>query len=95
MQAAAPTGRSTTPSERKLHEHHHRRCCCRRQHGKVAAADVVKLDGKTATTLNGASLKVSTQGGVRLNGDVQVTKTDIAASNGLIHVIDTVLLPSA
>lgn len=63
--------------------------------GKVAAADVVKLDGKTATTLNGADLKVSTQGGVKLNGDVNVTKTDIAASNGLIHVVDSVLLPSA
>ena len=63
--------------------------------GKVAAADVVKLDGKTATTLNGAALKVSTTGGVKLNGVVNVTKTDIAASNGVIHVIDTVLLPAA
>jgi len=63
--------------------------------GKVAAADVMKLDGKTATTLNGADLKVSTTGGVKLNGQVNVTKTDIAASNGLIHVIDAVLLPSA
>jgi len=63
--------------------------------GKVAAADVVKLDGKTAKTLNGADLKVSTQGGVKLNGVVHVTKTDIAASNGLIHVVDSVLLPSA
>jgi uncharacterized surface protein with fasciclin (FAS1) repeats len=62
--------------------------------GKVAAADVVKLDGKTATTLNGETLKISTQGGVKLNGEVNVTKTDIAASNGLIHVIDSVLLPS-
>ena len=63
--------------------------------GKVAAADVVKLDGKTATTLNGADLKVSTKGGVKRNGEVNVTKTDIAASSGLIHVIDAVLLPSA
>ena len=63
--------------------------------GKVAAADVVKLDGKTATTLNGGDLKISTQGGVKLNGEVNVTKTDVAASNGLIHVIDAVLLPSA
>jgi uncharacterized surface protein with fasciclin (FAS1) repeats len=63
--------------------------------GKVAAADVMKLDGKTATTLNGADLKVSTTGGVKLNGKVNVTKTDVAASNGLIHVIDAVLLPSA
>ena len=63
--------------------------------GKVAAADVVKLDGKTAKTLNGGDLKVSTHGGVKLNGEVNVTKTDIAASNGLIHVVDAVLLPSA
>jgi len=62
--------------------------------GKVAATDVVKLNGKTATTLNGKGIKVSTQGGVKLNGEVDVTKTDIAASNGLIHVIDSVLLPS-
>jgi len=55
----------------------------------------VKLEGKTATTLNGAALKVSTTGGVKLNGVVNVTKTDIAASNGVIHVIDTVLLPAA
>ena len=61
--------------------------------GKIAASDVMKLDGKTATTLNGAALKVSTTGGVKLNGKVNVTKTDIAASNGLIHVIDEVLLP--
>ena len=63
--------------------------------GKVAAADVVKLDGKTTTTLNGTDLKVSTKDGVKLNGDINVTKTDVAASNGLIHVIDAVLLPSA
>jgi len=48
-----------------------------------------------ATTLNGASLKISTTGGVKLNGDVKVTKTDIAASNGLIHCIDSVLIPAA
>ena len=63
--------------------------------GKVAAADVMKLDGKTATTLNGADLKISTTGGVKLNGKVNVTKTDVSASNGLIHCIDAVLLPPA
>ena len=67
--------------------------------GKVAAADVVKLDDETATTLSGGDLKVSTHEGVKLNGElngeVNVTKTDIAASNGLIHVVDAVLLPSA
>jgi uncharacterized surface protein with fasciclin (FAS1) repeats len=63
--------------------------------GKVAAAEVAKLDGKTARALSGTDLKVSTKGGVMLNGEVRVTKTDIAASNGLIHVVDSVLLPSA
>jgi uncharacterized surface protein with fasciclin (FAS1) repeats len=63
--------------------------------GKVAAADVMKLDGKTATTLNGANLKISTTGGVKLNGHVNVSKTDIAASNGLIHCVDSVLMPPA
>ena len=63
--------------------------------GKVMAADVLKLDGKTAVTVNGAVLKISTTGGVKLNGEVNVTKTDIACTNGVIHVIDSVLLPSA
>ncbi len=63
--------------------------------GKVAAADVVRLDGKTAKTLNGGDLNVSTEGGVKRNGEVNVAKIDIAASNGLIHVVDSVLLPSA
>jgi uncharacterized surface protein with fasciclin (FAS1) repeats len=63
--------------------------------GKVAAADVVTLDGKTAKTLSGGDLKVSTKGGFKRNGEGNVTKTDVAASNGLIHVIDAVLPPSA
>ena len=50
-----------------------------RQTPKVGAADVMKLDGKTATTLNGGNLKFSTKGGVKLNGEVNVTKTDVAA----------------
>jgi uncharacterized surface protein with fasciclin (FAS1) repeats len=61
--------------------------------GNVAAADVVKLEGKMAKTLSGADLMISTKGGVKLNGDVNVTKTDVAASNGLIHAIDAVLMP--
>ena len=63
--------------------------------GKVMAADVMKLDGKTAKTVNGADLKISTQGGVNLNGSVHVTKTDIDCSNGVIHVVDAVLMPPA
>jgi transforming growth factor-beta-induced protein len=64
--------------------------------GKVLAADVVKLDGKSAKTVNGAEVKIGVSGGkVTLNGNVNVIATDITASNGVIHVIDTVLLPPA
>ena len=62
---------------------------------RVMAADVMKMDGKTAKTVNGADLKISTQGGVNLNGSVHVTKTDIDCSNGVIHVVDAVLMPPA
>jgi uncharacterized surface protein with fasciclin (FAS1) repeats len=62
--------------------------------GKVAAADVVKL--KEATTAGGGKLSISTDDGVKVgtaSGSASVVKTDIAAKNGLIHVIDSVLLP--
>jgi uncharacterized surface protein with fasciclin (FAS1) repeats len=59
--------------------------------GKVMAADVVKLT--SAKTVNGQSVKIAVDGGkVRIDG-ANVVKTDVAASNGVIHVIDTVLLP--
>jgi len=64
--------------------------------GVVLAEDVVELDGETLTTLNGAELTVSvTDDGVILNETVNVTDTDITAFNGVIHVIDAVLLPPA
>ena len=62
--------------------------------GKVMAADVVKLDGKEAKTVQGGSVKISTTGGVKLNGTSNVVTTDIECSNGVIHVIDGVILPS-
>ena len=62
--------------------------------GKVMAADVMTMDGKTAATVNGALLKISTTGGVKLNSEVNVVATDIVCTNGVIHVIDSVLLPS-
>jgi uncharacterized surface protein with fasciclin (FAS1) repeats len=62
--------------------------------GKVMAADVLTLNGKSAVTVNGASVKVSTTHGVQLNDGVNVTATDIACTNGVIHVIDTVLIPA-
>jgi len=63
--------------------------------GTVMAADVMKMDGKTAKTVNGADLKISTQDGVKLNGNVHVSKTDIDCTNGVIHVVDAVLMPPA
>lgn len=60
--------------------------------GKVYAADVVNL--QAATTVNGSDVSIAVQdGSVRIN-DANVVKTDIAASNGVIHVIDTVILPN-
>jgi uncharacterized surface protein with fasciclin (FAS1) repeats len=58
--------------------------------GKVMSGDL--SDGMTATTLNGADLTITTSDGVKVN-DATVTSADIEASNGVIHVIDTVLLP--
>lgn len=58
--------------------------------GKVMAADVVKL--KTAKTALGQSVAIDTSKGVRVES-ANVVKTDIAASNGVIHVIDDVILP--
>jgi uncharacterized surface protein with fasciclin (FAS1) repeats len=58
--------------------------------GKVMAADVMKL--ASAKTVQGQSVRISTQGGVKVD-NANVTQTDIAASNGVIHVIDTVILP--
>jgi uncharacterized surface protein with fasciclin (FAS1) repeats len=64
--------------------------------GKVPASTVVTLNGKSAKTVNGASVKIAVKGGkVYLNGSTQVTKTDVMASNGVIHVINKVLLPPA
>ena len=63
--------------------------------GKVMAADVVTLDGKTAdTALEGNPLNISVKDGkVYLNENVEVIITDIETANGVIHVIDAVLLP--
>ena len=62
--------------------------------GKVMAADVMTMDGQSAKTVNGATLAISTKDGVKLNGGTSVVTTDIACTNGVIHVIDSVLLPA-
>lgn len=63
--------------------------------GKVLAGDIVKANGATPTTVNGLPLDVVVRdGNVFVNG-AQVVTADIVASNGVIHVIDSVLLPAA
>lgn len=59
--------------------------------GKVMAADVVKL--KAAKTVQGSSATVTVNGSNVKIDDANVIKTDIAASNGVIHVIDAVIMP--
>ena len=59
--------------------------------GKVMAADVAKLT--SAKTVQGGLAKVSTMGGGVMIDASHVTKTDIVTSNGVIHVIDTVMMP--
>lgn len=62
--------------------------------GNVMAADVVKLD--EAKTVEGSAIDIAVADGkVRLNDAATVTATDIKASNGVIHVIDSVILPPA
>ena len=59
--------------------------------GNVKAADVVKLD--SAKTVNGQSVAIKVVDGKVMVDNATVTTADIGASNGVIHVIDTVLLP--
>jgi uncharacterized surface protein with fasciclin (FAS1) repeats len=59
--------------------------------GTVKAAEVVKLE--EAKTVNGKKVNVKTSGDTVMINDAKVTATDIAASNGVIHVIDTVIMP--
>jgi len=59
--------------------------------GKVLAADVLKLD--SAKTVQGGSLSIKVTDGKVTVDNATVTKTDIVASNGVIHVIDSVMLP--
>lgn len=59
--------------------------------GKVMAKDVAGV--KSAKTVQGAELRVNANHGVKIN-NASVTKADIEASNGVIHVIDTVLIPA-
>jgi uncharacterized surface protein with fasciclin (FAS1) repeats len=60
--------------------------------GKVMAADVVKL--KSAKTVEGSDVKIdASNGSVKVN-DSTVSTADVATDNGVIHIIDTVLIPA-
>jgi uncharacterized surface protein with fasciclin (FAS1) repeats len=59
--------------------------------GKVMAADVTKL--KSATTVEGSDVTIDASKGVKVN-ESTVTTADVAADNGVIHIIDTVLMPA-
>ncbi len=52
-------------------------------------------DGQTAATLQGAEITISTTDGVKINDAATVTTPDVAASNGVVHIIDAVILPPA
>lgn len=59
--------------------------------GKVMAAQAMKMS--SAKTVSGQDLSITTSGGTVMINDAKVVNADIQASNGVIHVIDTVLLP--
>ena len=59
--------------------------------GRVAAADVVKMT--TAKAVSGDTIDIKASGGNVMVDNARVVKTDVQASNGIIHVIDAVILP--
>jgi len=61
--------------------------------GKVTAADVVKLS--SATTLNGKDVRIRVSGSNVFVNNAKVTKPDVIAANGVIHVVNRVLIPPA
>lgn len=59
--------------------------------GRLSASDL--RDGQTLTTVNGAELRVTKRNGTVMVGGATVTQADVYASNGVAHVIDSVLMP--
>lgn len=59
--------------------------------GKVMAADVMKL--KSAKAVEGSEVEIDTSIGIKINSST-VTTPDVAADNGVIHIIDTVSMPA-
>lgn len=61
--------------------------------GKVTAKDVVKLDGQEVMTVNGKPVKITVKDDEVFVNGAKVITTDIMTKNGVIHLIDTVLIP--
>jgi len=61
--------------------------------GKVMAADAMKMDGQSASTVEGSPLTIMVHGDTVMVGSANVVKTDVECDNGVIHVIDSVILP--
>ena len=59
--------------------------------GKVMSTDLT--EGMTAATVNGADVTITLEGGAKVNG-ANITTADIEASNGVIHVLDAVIMPT-
>lgn len=59
--------------------------------GKIMAADIAKI--KSAKTVEGSEIKIDTTKGVKIN-DATVSTADLIADNGVIHIIDKVLMPA-
>ncbi len=62
---------------------------------KAMAADVVKLDGKTVKSVEGSPIAIDVDGKTVMVNNAKVIKTDILCTNGVIHVIDAVIMPPA
>ena len=62
--------------------------------GRVMASDIVKANGAMPKTVNGQTVDIKVRDGKVYVGGAQVTSADVQASNGVIHVIDTVLMPT-
>jgi len=61
--------------------------------GNLGSADILKLDGKKLTLLNGKTANITVKDGAVFINNAKIIITDIPASNGTIHVIDAVLIP--
>ena len=61
--------------------------------GKVMASSVVTMDGKSVETVNGKSVKIGMKGDAVTVDGAKVVTTDVDTSNGVIHIIDTVMMP--